>query len=106
MQCLLFQKQSPFLEDMNSFIHLAKEMGVINKSFYDHLPNATKCKTINDVYISHREKDHLVKVEVNDIYGMLVLLGLGVSGALVTFIAEMTLLVRGNIDIVAYWLCI
>ena len=73
---------------MNSFIHLAKQMGLIDRSYYNHLPNATKCKTVNDVYESHKEENHIVTMEVNDIYGMLVLLGLGVGGALLTFIAE------------------
>ena len=82
---------------MNSFIHLAKHMGLINRSYYHHLPNATKCKTINDVYKSHTEKNHIVIVEVNDIYGMLVLLGLGVGGAMVIFITEMIMLVRENL---------
>ena len=97
MQYRVFQKQSPFLEDMNSFIHLAKQMGLIYRSYYHHLPNATKCKTINDVYKSQTEKNHIVIVEVNDIYGMLVLLGLGVGGALVIFIVEMIMFLRGNL---------
>ena len=84
--------QSPLLEDMNSFIHLAKQMGLIHKSYYNHLPNATECKDINDVYKSHMEKNHRVTVEVDDIYGMLVLLGLGVGGALITFYVEMILI--------------
>ena len=96
--CSVFQIQSPFLEDINSFIHLAKQMGLIHKSYYNHLPNATECKTITDVYKSQTEKNHKVTVEVNDIFGMLVLLGLGVGGALLTFIAEMFLMVRRNIN--------
>ena len=94
--CIEFQKQSPFLEDMNSFIHLAKETGLIHKNYNNHLPNATKCKTVHDAYKSHREKNHLVKVEGNDIYGMLVLLALGSHGALITFISETIVLVRRN----------
>ena len=73
---------------MNNLINLAKQMGLIEMGYYNHLPNATKCKTVNDVYESHREENHVVTMEVNDIYGMLVLLGLGVGGALLTFIAE------------------
>ena len=96
MQDTLFQKQSPFLDDMNNLIHLAKQMGLIHRSYYNHLPNATKCNTIGDVYKSHAEKNHTVIVEANDIYGMLALLGLGAGGALITFIAETVLLVSGN----------
>ena len=107
MQYRVFQKQSPFLEDMNSFIHLAKQMGLIQMGYYNHLPNATKCITIGDVHKSHTEKNNTVTVEVNDIYGMLVLLGLGVGGALITFIAEIALLVswKHNICRVACMVC-
>ena len=98
MQHAMFQKRSPFLEDMDNLIHLAKQIGLIHRSYYNHLPNATECKTITDVYKSQTEKNHIVIVEVNDIYGMLVLLGLGVGGALLTFIAEMFLMVRRNIN--------
>ena len=85
------QKGSPFLEDFNSFIHLSKQLGLIEKSYYDNLPNATKCKTISDVYNSHAEGNHEVVVELNDIYGMMGLLGLGVGWSLATFIAEAAL---------------
>ena len=44
------------------------------------------------------EKNHKVTMKVNDIYGMLVLLGLGVGGALSTFIAEIILMVRHNLN--------
>ena len=42
------------------------------------------------------ETNRTVTVELNDILGMLVLLGLGVGGALITFIAETIFVVRGN----------
>ena len=78
---------------MNSFIHLAKQMGIIENTYYDFLPNSTKCKTIDDVYQSHVETNTTVIVEVNDIYGMLVLLSFGMGLALTTFSAEMVYLV-------------
>ena len=87
----MFQKQSPFLDDMNSIIHIAKQIGLIHQSYYSYLPNATKCNTIADVFKSHR-RDKVI-VEMNDIYGMLVLLGLGMGLALITFTAESILLV-------------
>ena len=80
---------------MNSFIHLAQQMGLIDMSYFKNMPNGTKCKTIHDVHKSHMEKHHKVTVELNDIFGMLVLLGFGVGGALIAFIAEISLLVRG-----------
>ena len=67
-------------------------MGLIHKSYYSYLPNATKCNTIGDVFRSH--KTEKVIVQVNDIYGILVLLGLGLGMALLIFPAEIILLVR------------
>ena len=79
---------------MNNLINLAKQMGLIEMGYYSNLPNATKCKTIHDVYESHSTRNRSVKFQVNDIYGMLVLLGLGLIVALTTWIVEMNLLVR------------
>ena len=81
------------MEEINNFIHLAREIGLINRSYYNYLPNATKCDTIREAFISHSEKNKTVTVELNDIYGMLALLGLGLCGALFTIIFEVTLLV-------------
>ena len=79
---------------MNHFINLAEQMGLIKMSYLKHLPNATECNTIADVYKTHNQKNRTVRVELNDIYGMLILLGLGVGVALITFTAEIILLVR------------
>ena len=78
---------------MNYFIDLAKQMGLIHNIFYNYFPNATKCGTVNDIYESHIEKSHTVTVKLKDIYGMLVLLGLGAGLALITFTAETVLMV-------------
>ena len=82
------------MDDMNSFIHLAKQMGMIENDYFKFLPNSTNCKTISDAYQSLEEANSNVVVEVNDIYGMLVLLGFGLGLASVTFIAEVVYLVR------------
>ena len=74
------------MDDANSLIHLAKQMGLIDVGYYNHMPNATKCKTIKDIYRSH--VNDLVILEVSDIYGMLILLALGLGGALVLFSSE------------------
>ena len=84
---VMFQKQSPYLDDMNWIIDSAKDMGLIEKIFYKHLPNATKCDTNHEVFQSHGYSQQVI-LELNDIYGMLILLGLGLSGALICFIAE------------------
>ena len=94
MQCEEFQKQSPYLDDMNHFINLAEQMGLIKMSYLKHLPNSTECNTIADVYKTHNQKNRTVTVELNDIYGMLILLGLGVGVALITLTAQIILLVR------------
>ena len=80
------------MEDMNSFIHLAKQMGLINQRFYNYLPNATVCKG-NEPQI---DNDHVVIVKLRNIYGMLVLLALGISVALTSFIAENLRLLCGS----------
>ena len=49
---------------------------------------------INDVYESHLQKRGAVILELKNIYGMLVLLGIGVGVALITVIAENTFMVR------------
>ena len=90
----VFQKKSPYIDDLNYFLQISQQMGAITKSYFEQLPNATYCNSIGDVYESHGEKKHTVVFEVNDMYGMLVLLGLGVEVALMTFIAERILLVR------------
>ena len=92
----MLQKQSPFLDDMNKLIQLAQEIGLIHRSYYNHLPNATKCKTMRDAYKSHAEQNHTVIVDANDIYGMLVLFGIGVCMALIAFMTEQIILVSYN----------
>ena len=82
------------MDDANDLIHLAKQMGLIDVSYYNHMPNATKCNTIKDIYQSH--VDDLVILEVSDIYGMLILLALGLGGALVLFSSEIMIKVGGN----------
>ena len=89
-----FQKESPFLKDMNSLIQVAKQMGLIEMSYFKHLTNATKCRTLNDVYESHAKLSHKVTVEVNDIFGTMILLGIGLTGALFILIAEEILKIR------------
>ena len=83
----MFQKQSPYLDDMNWIIDSAKDMGLIEKIFDKHLPNAAKCDTYHEVFQSHGYSYQVI-LELNDIYGMLALLGLGFAGALICLLAE------------------
>ena len=94
MHHIVFQKQSPYLDEINSFIDIVKQMGLILQSYYKNLPNATKCNSISEVFETHEEKNVRVRVELNTIYGMLVILGIGGVVALITFIAE--IVVKSN----------
>ena len=53
-----------------------------------HLPNATKCGSWTHVKATHRNKDRLVVINYDDIYGMLIILAVGLSGSLVIFAGE------------------
>ena len=88
------------MDDVNSVILLAKQMGLIDVSYYNHMPNATKCNTIKDIYQSH--VNDLVILEVSDIYGMLILLALGFGGSLVIFSIEMVFKVGRIITNIMY----
>ena len=63
-------------------------MGVIEKAYDNNLPNATTCNTIGDVFKSHAEKNQELKMEMKFIYGMLVIYGIGVYVAMITFLIE------------------
>ena len=63
-------------------------MGVIEKTYYNNLPNATTCNTIGDVFKSHAEKNQELIMELKFIYGVLIVLGIGVNVAMITFLME------------------
>ena len=52
------------------------------------MPNATECVTNADVQRSHKDQDVRVVLKLDNIYGMIVLLGLGLVGSTITFMAE------------------
>ena len=72
------------MNDANTLISLAKEMGLIDLSYFNNMH--TKCGTIKDIYQSH--VNDLVILEVGDIYGMLIILALGFGVSLVSFMLE------------------
>ena len=84
-----FQKESPYLEDVNELIELAHQMGLIDAQIQKYVPNATKCMTWPSVQASHREHDKTVVFKVDDLLGILVLIGMGLGGALMTWVGEM-----------------
>ena len=94
------------MNEANTLISLAKEMGLIDLSYFNNMPNATKCGTIKDIYQSH--VNDLVILEVGDIYGMLIILALGLGVSLVSFMLEIIFKVGENhyliceIDFIVY----
>ena len=86
----LFQKGSPLLEDFNYLIGMRYQMGFSLESELDNqLPNATKCLTWHDVKQSHMTKDQNVVVKLDDIYGMIILLTVGLGGSVMIMIVEL-----------------
>ena len=83
-----FQKESPYLEDTNELILLAHQMGLIDRLFKNNEGNATKCSTRSGVRSTNTERDQKRVLEIKDIYGMLILITIGLSGALLVFVGE------------------
>ena len=80
---------SPFLEDFNHLVDLKDQLGLefSQDGIEDYLPNATKCLTWQDVKASH-ENDATLVITIENIYGILILLTLGLGGAMMALIAE------------------
>ena len=57
----------------------------------DYTPNATKCKTWQDVKASHQTDNPEVIIILDDIYGMMILLATGLCGALFIFALELSI---------------
>ena len=84
----IFQKGSPYLEDANELIQLARESGFIDAEFKKHILHAKECLTHADVEKSHFGKETKVVFKLENIYGMIILLAVGLSGAIITLIGE------------------
>ena len=76
------------MEDVNYLIDLAAQMGLIDASISNALPNGTKCNSWHDVQASHMADDHKIVLMLKDVYGMMSLLGLGYVVSLVAFAIE------------------
>ena len=83
-----FQKGSPYLDDANKLIDIAIESGWFDAEFSKYLPNATKCLRHDDVQWSHCETDQRVVFKIDNIYGMIILLAIGLGMATLIAIAE------------------
>ena len=63
-------------------------MGLIDGLFKQAVPNSTKCATWQDIKTSHLTKDPKTVLQLEDIFGMVVLLMIGINLAILTFFAE------------------
>ena len=85
----MLQRGSPYLEDVNEGITLAREIGLIDAQFRKYVPHAKKCNTHARVRQSHYDKvAGTVEVfQLKNIYGMLMLLAMGLGSSACSFIA-------------------
>ena len=56
---------------------------------HDFMPNSTKCMTWQDVKASHETDSPEIVIRIDDIYGMVILLAMGLGGALVVLTLEL-----------------
>ena len=70
-------------------------MGLITGLYQQGLHNQTKCNKWYDIQESHMKKGNESVIELHDTQGMFLLLSMGLSAALITFISE--LLMQRNI---------
>ena len=83
------QKESPYLDDVNELIELAHQMGLIDSVIKMYVPNATECMTWPAVQGSHAENGKTVTFKFGDLIGVLLLISMGLGGALLSCVAEM-----------------
>ena len=63
-------------------------MGLIDKQIQNNVPNASNCLTSSAVQASHVKRDKNVVYMMEDVYGMIILLGVGIVGGLAVLIIE------------------
>ena len=70
-------------------IDMSYSMGLsLRKRYDDFLPNVTKCSTWQDVKASHKVDYDEMVIKLDDISGILIILAVGLSGAMIIMIAE------------------
>ena len=79
------------MDEVNDLLYLANQMGLITGLFEQTLHNRTKCSTWNAIQESHMQRGNENVIELHDIRGMMILLSIGLSAALLTFIIELIL---------------
>ena len=63
-------------------------MGFIDKQIQNNVPNASNCLTRSAVQASHIKRGNNVVYMMKDVYGMIILLGVGIFGGLTILIIE------------------
>ena len=77
------------MDDANELIGLANQMGFFDDKVQKYTPNASRCLTKSAIMETNREKHGQKRVlRLTDIYGMLLILSVGLAGALLAFAAE------------------
>ena len=80
-----------YLQDFNYLMDLMNQMDLefSRNRILDYLPNSTNCMTWPDVKASHETDSPKVIIRIENIYGMLILLAVGLCGSLIVFILEL-----------------
>ena len=69
-------------------------MGLIEEQIQKSVPNASNCLTSSAVQASHMKRGEKVIYKIEDIYGMIIPLGMGLGGGMTILILEF-LIVKG-----------
>ena len=69
-------------------VDLAQQLGIINHEIQKHISNATKCRTWNAVQESHIGNGEIAAFKIENIFGMMILLALGLGASLIIAIVE------------------
>ena len=86
--CFFLQKNSPYIDDANKLIDLGRQLGLDETGLQKYLPNATQCYHWNAIQESHSAKDENVVFKIEDIYGIILLLVIGLCGAILVAMVE------------------
>ena len=79
------------MQDFNYLMDLMNQMDLefSRNRILDYLPNSTNCMTWPEVKASHETDSPTVIIRLDNIYGMMILLAVGLGGSLIVFILEL-----------------
>ena len=77
------------MDEVNYFLHLANQMGLIRGLYEQALDIKGKCSTWKIIQESHLKREDENIIKLRDIRGMIILLSIGLSASLLTFIVEL-----------------